>query len=174
MEKESHIQWAIYWVDSMDYSVSLNEETLNKIKKWNIIKSKIVYLCHRGFSEENIRRMQEETQKNLFISLLSDEERKNNWYETKIIHTDDKVWLKISDRLLDILIEEKPKDFEYRYDIGGNKLYFIIDDKNKQEFFNEKFWFDKTFEYCKSLNKELWPTTWDLFESEYINVYKSE
>ena len=38
MEKESHIQWAFYDVDHYDYYVSLNQETLEKIKEWNIIK----------------------------------------------------------------------------------------------------------------------------------------
>ena len=36
--------------------------------------------------------------------------------------------------------------------------------------FNEKWWFDNTFKSCERLNKKL-PTEWDLFESDYIDVY---
>ena len=39
MKKEPHIQWAFYDVDHYDYYVSLNKETLGKIKEWNIINS---------------------------------------------------------------------------------------------------------------------------------------
>jgi hypothetical protein len=55
-------------------------------------------------------------QKKLFITLLTDEERKKNRSETKFIRTNEKVRLKISNRLLNILIEENPEDYEHRYD----------------------------------------------------------
>ena len=72
MEKEPHIQWALYDVDNYDYYVSLNQETLEKIKEWNIIKSKIVY---SSYDYEQNKKM---VQKKLFITLLTDEERKKN------------------------------------------------------------------------------------------------
>lgn len=162
MKNESHVQWAFYDVDHMDYYVSLKKETLDKIKQWDVIKSKIVY-----FSEENIKDL---IQKTLFITLLTNEERENR-SETRIIHCDDKVWLKISDRLLNILIEEHPEDYEHRYDMMWNKMHFLVDDIEKP--FSEKSWFDSTFRFCEKLNKKQ-PTSWDLFESEYINVHKPQ
>lgn len=163
MEKESHVQWAFYDLDHNDYYISLEEDTLNEVKKWNIIKSKFVY-----FSDKNIREL---VQKKLFITLLTGEERDKNLSETRIIHTDDKVWLKISDRLLDILIENNPEDFEYRYNMWWDKIHFLIDNPEKP--FNEKSWFDSTFRFCEKSNKKQ-PTTWDLFDSEYINVYNPQ
>ena len=119
MEQESHIQWAFYCVDNFDYYVSLNQDTLNKIKEWNIVKSKIVYLADKDIKDI--------TQKKLFITLLTDEERIKNRRETKIIRTTDKIWLKISNRLLDILIKENPEDYEHRYDAMWNKIHFLIE-----------------------------------------------
>lgn len=161
MEKESHIQWAIYDVDHYDYYVSLNQETLEKIKEWNIIKSKIVYSSYDY--EQNKKMMQ----KKLFITLLSDEDRNKNFWETKFIRTSEKVWLKISNRLLDILIKENPKDYEHRYDMMWNKIHFLI--KETEESFSDKWWFDNTFKSCERLNKKQ-PVEWDLFESDYIDV----
>ena len=161
MEKESHIQWAIYDVDHYDYYVSLNKETLEKIKEWNIIKSKIVY---SSYDYEQNKKM---IQKKLFITLLSEEERRKNRWETKFIRTDEKVWLKISNYLLNTLIEANLEDYEHRYDAMWNKIHFLINET--KEPFSDKWWFDNTFKSCERLNKRL-PTEWDLFESEYIFI----
>ena len=166
MGKEPHIQWAFYDIDHYDYYISLNKETLEQIKEWNIIKSKIVY---SSYDYEQNKKM---IQKKLFIALLTDEERKKNRWETKFIRTDEKVWLKISKYLLNNLIEANLEDYEHRYDTMWNKIHFLIADSEKP--FSEKSWFDNTFKSCERLNKKL-PTEWDLFESDYINVYnKSE
>jgi len=162
MEKESHIQWALYDVDHYDYYISLNKETLEKIKEWNIIKSKIVY---SSYDYEQNKKM---IQKKLFITLLTNEERIKNRWETKFIHTNEKVWLKISNYLLNTLIEANLEDYEHRYDTMWNKIHFLIADSEWP--FNEKWWFDNTFKSCERLNKKL-PTEWDLFESDYIDVY---
>lgn len=161
MKQESHIQWAIYDVDHMDYYISLNKEALKKIKEWNIIKSKIVY---SSYNYEDNKKM---TQKNLFITLLSNEERNKIFGETKFIRTNEKVWLKISSRLLDTLIKENPKDYEHRYDAMWNKIHFLINET--EEPFSDKWWFNNTFQSCERLNKKL-PTEWDIFESEYIDI----
>ena len=163
MGKEPHIQWAFYDIDHYDYYVSLNKETLNKIKEWSIIKSKIVFLAEK---ENDLRNL---TQKKLFITLLTDEDRIKNRSETKFIHSHENVWLKISNRLLNILIEGNPEDYEHRYDAMWNKIHFLID--NSERPLSDKWWFDNTFKSCERLNKKL-PTEWDLFESEYINVHK--
>jgi len=165
MEKESHIQWALYDVDHYDYYVSLNQETLGKIKEWNIIKSKIVY---SSYDYEQNKKM---VQKKLFITLLTDEERRENRWETKFIRTDEKVWLKISNYLLNNLIEANLEDYEHRYDTMWNKIHFLISDSERA--FSEKSWFDMSFKSCEKLNKKL-PTEWDLFESDYIDVYNSK
>ena len=162
MGKEPHIQWAFYDIDHYDYYVSLNKETLNKIKEWSIIKSKIVFLAEK---ENDLRNL---TQKKLFITLLTDEDRIKNRSETKFIHSHEKVWLKISNRLLNILIEGNPEDYEHRYDAMWNKIHFLI--ANPERPLSDKWWFDNTFKSCERLNKRL-PTEWDLFESDYINVY---
>lgn len=162
MEKESHIQWAFYDVDHYDYYISLNQETLEKIKEWNIIKSKIVY---SSYDYEQNKKM---IQKKLFITLLTDEERRKNRWETKFIRTDEKVWLKISSYLLNNLIESNLEDYEHRYDAMWNKIHFLIADSEKA--FSEKRCFNNTFKSCEKLNKKE-PTSWDLFEYEYINVY---
>ena len=159
MEQESHIQWAFYCVDNFDYHVSLNQDTLNKIKEWNIIKSKIVFLA-----DKDVKNL---VQKKLFITLLTDEERIKNRSETKITHTSDSVCLKISNRLLNILIKENPEDYEHRYDAMWNKIHFLIDESERP--LNEKWWFDNVFQSCEEQNKKQ-PIQWDLFESEYINV----
>ncbi len=163
MEKESHIQWAIYDVDHYDYYVSLNKETLQKIKEWNIIKSRIVF---SSYDYETNKKL---VQKDLYITLLSDEDRNKNFWETKFIRTCEKVWLKISNQILDILINENPKDYEHRYDMMWNKIHFLI--KETKEPFSDKWWFDNIFQSSERLNKKL-PEQLDLFESEYINVYK--
>ena len=165
MGKESHIQWAIYDVDHYDYYISLNQETLGKIKDWNIIKSKIVY---SSYDYEQNKKM---IQKKLFITLLTGEERIKNRSETKIIHTTDSVWLKISNRLLNILIKENPEDYEHRYDAMWNKIHFLIDETERP--LSQKWWFDNVFQIWEKQNKKL-PTEWDLFESDYIDVYKQK
>lgn len=189
MEEKSHIQWAIYCIDNSDYYVSLNQDTLNKIKEWNIIKSKIVYLSNKG---EIIRSL---IQKNLFITLLTDNERIKNRWETKITDTTDSVRLKISNSLLNILIgknpeeewendsekeweknpekksKDGPKNYEHRYNVKQDKMHFLIKDEEKP--FSEKLWFDDTFELCEELNKKL-PKQLYLFEDEYIDVYKTK
>ncbi len=186
MEEKSHIQWAIYCIDNSDYYVSLNQDSLNKIKEWNIIKSKIVYLSNKG---EIIRNL---IQKNLFITLLTDKERIKNRWETKITDTTDSVRLKISNSLLNTLIgknpeeeweddsekeweknpekksKDGPKNYEHRYNAMQDKIHFLIKDEEKP--FSEKSWFDDTFELCEGLNKKL-PEQLYLFEDEYINVH---
>ena len=147
MKTESHINRAFSDVDHYDYYVSLNKETLKKIKEWNIIKSKIVY---SSYNYEDNKKM---TQKKLFITLLTDEERRKNRWETKFIRTDEKVCLKISSYLLNNLIEENPEDYEHRYDTMWNKIHFLIADS--KEPFNDKSWFDMNFESCERLNKKL-------------------
>ena len=164
MNKESHIQWAFYDVNNLDYYVSLNQETLESIKDWKTVKSKIVY---SSFDYDQNKKM---IQKKLFITLLTDEERIKNRGETKFIHTDEKVWLKISNYLLDNLIEANLENYEHRYDAMWNKIHFLINET--EEPFSDKWWFDNTFKSCERLNKKQ-PTEWDLFESDYINVYKS-
>ena len=94
---------------------------------------------------------------------------KNRW-ETKFIRSDEKVCLKISNYLLNNLIEANLEDYEHRYDAMWNKIHFLINET--EEPFSDKWWFDNTFKSCERLNKKQ-PTEWDLFESEYINVYKS-
>jgi hypothetical protein len=166
MEEELHIQWALYDVDHYDYYISLNKETLGRIKEGNIIKSKIVY------SSYDIEQNKKMIQKRLFITLLTDEERKKHRWETKFIRTDEKVWLKISNYLLNNLIEANLEDYEHRYDAMWNKIHFLIADSERP--FSEKWWFDNTFKSCEKLNKKI-PISWDLFESDYIDVYnKSE
>ncbi len=107
-------------------------------------------------------------QKKLIITLLTEEERRKNRWETKFIRTDEKVWLKISNYLLNTLIEANLEDYEHRYDMMWNKIHFLINET--EEPFSDKWWFDNTFKSCERLNKRL-PTEWDLFESDYINVY---
>lgn len=161
MKQESHIQWAIYDLDHSDYYISLNKETLENIKEWNIVKSKIVYL-----SEKDIKQM---VQKKLLIILLTEEERNDFLRDAVIMRNSEEVWLKISSRLLDVLIEENLEDYEHRYDFAWNKIHFLIKNSNKP--FNDKSWFDTIFKRCEEWNK-VEPTTWDLFESEYIDVLK--
>ena len=163
MEQESHIQWVIYDVDHNDYLVSLNKETLENIKNWNIISSKIVYL-----SDNDCKKF---IQKKLLITLLWEEERNRILNDTRIIHTSERIWLKISSRLLDTLIEENLEDYEYRYDFAWNKVHFLI--KDSETPFNDKSWFDSIFKRCENLNTKQ-PTTWDLFESEYIHINGQE
>ena len=67
----------------------------------------------------------------------------------------------------DLVIEENLEDYEYRYDFMWNKVHFLI--KNSKTPFNDKSWFDTIFKRCEKINKKQ-PTTWDLFESDYINV----
>ena len=150
-------------MDNKDYYVSLNREILDKVKEWNIVKAKIVY---SSCNYEEIGKMM---QKDLYITLLSDEERNKNFWETKFIRTSEKIWLKISNRLLNILINENPKDYEHRYDTMWNKIHFLI--KETEEPFSDKWWFDQTFKSCERINKRQ-PMQLDLFESEYISVYK--
>ena len=74
------------------------------------------------------------------------------------------------DRLLVKKVESNKKynmQLEVPYD--GAKPMYLVDDVDKP--FSEKSWFDSTFRFCEKLNKKD-PTSWDLFESEYINVYK--
>ena len=161
MKEESHIQWVIYDVDHRDYYISLNKETLENIKKWNIVKSKLVYL-----SNDDIK---QRTQKKLLITLLTEKERNLLLRDTRIINSHEDVWLKISGRLLDTLIEENLEDYEHRYDFMWNKIHFLIKDSKKP--FNDKSWFDRLFRSCEELSGTQ-PTTWDLFESEYIDINK--
>ena len=161
MKQESHIQWAIYDMDHSDYYISLNRETLENIEKWNIVKSKIVYL-----SDKDITQM---VQKKLLITLLTEDERNISLRDAIIIRNFEEVWLKISSRLLNVLIEENFEDYGHRYDFAWNKIHFLI--KNSTRPFNDKSWFDRIFKVCEKWNK-VEPTTWDLFESEYIDVYK--
>lgn len=168
MEEKNHIQWGIYDVDNNDYYISLDKETLNKIKEWKIIKSKIVYDAHKHIDAEykDIKKL---TQKKLFITLLSDEESRKEQSKTKLINSEEKVILKISNSLLDILTEENRGDYQHRYDMVWNKIHFLIDDTEGLN--NEKERFDNNFRNCEELNRKE-PVPWDIFESEYINVYQ--
>ena len=163
MKKESHIQWVIYDMDHMDYYISLEKETLENIKKWNIIKSKFVFLTDKDIKEK--------VQRKLLITLLTEEERNKILRDTKIIRTDEEFWLKISERLLNTLIEENLEDYEHRYDFAWNKIHFLIKDSTKP--LNDKSWFDTLFKRCEKSNESK-PTTWDLFESEYLDVQSTE
>lgn len=159
MKQESHVQWAIYCTNNFDYYISLNRDTLEKIKDWNIVKSKIVILADKEIKEH--------VQKKLFITLLTDEERKNELKETKFIHTPDKIWLKISDRLLNILMEENPEDYEHRYNTMWDKIHFLI--KDEENLNSEKSCFDNVFKLYEKQNKKL-PEQLDIFESGYYHI----
>jgi len=160
---EKHIQWGILDVDSNDYYISIDKETLNKIKEWNIIKSKIVLSTNK-----DIKKM---VQKKLFITLLTDEEKDKKLSETVLRNNTERVILKISNNLLTILIENNPEDYQVRYEKTWNKIHFLIDDSDRPLYWKSQF--DETFKTCEKLNKRE-PTPWDIFESDYINVYNPQ
>ena len=164
MNKESHIQWIYYNMNNSDYYVSLERETLQHIKEWKTVKSKIVYYHSRDFDQ--IEKM---VQKKLLMILLIDKNHSKYRKEVKIIDTGDEIWFKISEWLLNALIEWELGEYQHRYDTI-NKMHFLVGEPENS--FCEKDWFDFIFGFCESLNKKQ-PTEWDLFESDYINVYKS-
>ena len=90
--------------------------------------------------------------------------------ETRIVRAEEKVWLRISDQLLEILLEYPWEDYEYRYDFWWNKVHFYL--SNDMAPLSEKWWFDNAFQLCEALNKPMVkPEMWDLFESEYVDVF---
>lgn len=158
-----HRQWAFYDIDHNDYHVSLKKSTLHKIKEWNIIKWTIVYISY------GLDKMKKLTQKDLFLSLLSNAERSRILNETKIIYASDALWMQISEKLLDTLIDTNYDDYEYRYNfIWWDKIHFYVNEK--QHAFNEKSWFDNLFQLGLKYNKKQDEQGY-LFESEYVKIY---
>lgn len=158
-----HRQWDIYDINHYDHYISLNEDTLQKIKEWCLIKSKIVY------SSNNLNEKKNLIQRELRICMLEESERRNILNEVKIINTPEYVWLKISQRLLELLVETNVNDYEYRYNWRWDKIHFYIKD-NWDLYENNKLDFDYAFQQLEELNMKF-PITGDLFEDEYKSIH---
>lgn len=149
-ENSSNIEWCIYDMDSNDYSFSINKENLNKIKDWEAYKT-IMY--HSSWSRNSLEDIQERMKKSLILWLLSDEERRKNMTDALVkgyTKESNEITINISKRLLDTLLEFEwwltLNEYEYRYNMRWDKMYFYVNDSyDKQclndniEFFNNLF-----------------------------------
>lgn len=153
-EDLSNLEWCIYDIDHHDYDFSLNRETLNKIKNWEKAEMVMHYYTPHGNSIEDI---QESMRKTLILWLLSNKDRIKIMTDAVVknhFRTSKEVTINISNELIENLLEFKWSAFwngyEYRYNIGWDKITFYIDDSFDKEclqsnidFYNQLF--DKKF-----------------------------
>lgn len=124
------LEWCIYDVDHNDYSVSLNKDSLQKVLDWEEIKRTLYVSSH------SIEDIQEWMRKELFIWLLSDEDRKKQMTEAYVTWNQkdsETVRMNISNQLLENLLAFEwgtfSDSYDYRYNMRGDKILFYVLDK---------------------------------------------
>lgn len=149
-EDLSNIEWCIYDIDHHDYKFSLNKETLNKIKNWEKAEMVMYHYISHG---ELIKNIQERMRKTLILWLLSNENRRKEMTNAVVKnHSKDskEVIINISNELIENLLEFKWSAFwnsyDYRYNIGWDKMMFYKDNSFDKEclqsdinFYNQLF-----------------------------------
>lgn len=148
-EISKNIEWCIYDMDHNDYSFSINKETLNQIKSWEEFRTTMYYSSSQRKSLEDI---QQRMRKNLIIWLLSDEERRKNMTDALVKsykRESEEVIMNISNRLLENLLEFEwwyPLDeYEYRYNMRWDKMYFYMNDSYNRQWLNNNIDFYNQF-----------------------------
>lgn len=148
-EISKNIEWCIYDMDHNDYSFSINKETLNQIKNWEEFRTTMYYSSSQRKSLEDI---QQRMRKNLIIWLLSDEERRKNMTDALVKNykrESEEVIMNISNRLLENLLEFEwwyPLDeYEYRYNMRWDKMYFYMNDSYNRQWLNNNIDFYNQF-----------------------------
>ena len=130
LEEIRKLEWCIYDVDHNDYSVSLNKDSLQKVLDWEEIKRTLYVSSH------SIEDIQEWMRKELFIWLLSDEDRKKQMTEAYVTWNQkdsETVRMNISNQLLENLLAFEwgtfSDSYDYRYNMRGDKILFYVLDK---------------------------------------------
>lgn len=152
-ENLSNIEWCIYDLRHGDYNFSLNKETLNKIENWENVEM----VLHHYPDNDSVENIQERMRKTLILGLLSDKDRREKMTNALVTHhtkESKRVTINISKELIQALSEFKWNHFfsgyEYRYNIGWDKMIFYVEDSFDKEclrdnidFYNQLF--DKRF-----------------------------
>lgn len=131
-QKSENTEWCIFDLDFSNYSFSLNRNSLNKIKNWEKIKSTIYHNSYLFKTKEDL---QERMKKELIIWLLWN----NDWKENSEIKVEpyekesSKVIIRISNNLLENLINSEWNSYEYCFNSRGNKMIFYINSSTEKE-----------------------------------------
>ena len=131
-QKSENTEWCIFDLDFSNYSFSLNRNSLNKIKNWEKIKSTIYHNSYLFKTKEDL---QERMKKELIIWLLWN----NDWKENSEIKVEpyekesSKVIIRISNNLLENLINYEWNSYEYCFNSRGNKMIFYINSSTEKE-----------------------------------------
>lgn len=136
-QKSENTEWCIFYLDYSNYSLSLNKNTINKIKNWEEIKSTIYHDSHLFKTKEDI---QERMKKELIIWLKNNDstEKYNDIIIEPYWNKSEKVIIRISNNLLENLINSEWENYEYCLNSRGNKITFYINDNTERKELNNK------------------------------------
>ncbi len=157
MDGKEYIEWWIYDVDHNDYFFSLNKDSLSKVINWESIKTTLYY----SFNWKSIDEVENWIKKDLVMCLLSDEERRKKMSEAIAQNNNKdstKVTIKISKKLLENLLEFEWSmfwgDFEYRYNVRGDKMHFYMNDSFDRKWLSDNLeFYGEVFEKNEKENK---------------------
>ena len=124
MEKTEDAQWCIYSIDYWNYSISLGEEALKKIKSWENVTATIYHDSYLFRGKEDIR---ERMRRELVLWLLSDQEYSEKNRDVIMRSMDEeskKVIVDISKNLVDNLLQSEGNESWYCYNTRWNKISF--------------------------------------------------
>ena len=153
LEEIRKLEWCIYDVDHNDYSVSLNKDSLQKVLDWEEIKRTLYVSSH------SIEDIQEWMRKELFIWLLSDEDRKKQMTEAYVTWNQkdsETVRMNISNQLLENLLAFEwgtfSDSYDYRYNMRGDKILFYVLDK-----WRNRMWLNNNIDLNNQLFDQKFP-----------------
>ena len=135
-KKQENTEGWIFDLDYSNYKFSLNKNSLKKIKEWEEIKTTIYHNSYLFKTKEDLK---DWMKKELIIWLLwndSDNQSEilieEDWQESK------EIIIKISESLLENLINTEWDSYEYCYNTRGNKIDFYINESSKKNELNNE------------------------------------
>ena len=132
-EIQQRTEWVIFEKSNQDYFFLLDEESLKKISNWENIESELFFHSQN----ENTNNIKEKTKKELTLSLLTEDERRKEMTNTIIKQNINNITIKISNELINNILNCQNDHYEYRYNKTSDKMHFYIKDSLNKEILKE-------------------------------------
>ena len=131
--KQQRTEWVIFEKSNQDYFFLLDEESLKKISNWENIETELFFHSQN----ESTNNIKEKAKKELTLSLLTEDERRKEMTNTIIKQNINNITIKISNELINNILNCQNDHYEYRYNKTSDKMHFYIKDSLNKEILKE-------------------------------------
>ena len=131
--KQQRTEWVIFEKSNQDYFFLLDEESLKKISNWENIESELFFQSQN----EGTNNIKEKAKKELTLSLLTEDERRKEMTNTIIKQNINNITIKISNELINNILNCQNDHYEYRYNETSDKMHFYIKESLNKDILKE-------------------------------------